>query len=117
MRTMKSLKITSILQGIYCAGGVLALISFVVFDMLVGTGSELQFLMFGAMLAFLSVTNPVGIISFVVNLVLFLLDRRDPEQRRRIGGYWVFIPIWLAACTVIWFLCAHNFIFYVSTAL
>ena len=114
---MKSLKVTSVLQGIYAVGAVVGLICMGMFDMLQGTGSEMQFFMFGAMLAFLSIINPVGIICFIVNLVIFLIERRDPEERKRIGGYWVFIPIWLAACTVLWLLCAHFFIYYVSIAI
>lgn len=117
MKTMKSLKITSILQGIYCAGGVVALIAMMLYDILLGTGAEMQFFLFGAMLAFLSIINPVAIICFLVNLVIFLLERRDPEQRSRIGKYWVVIPIWLVGCSVIWLLCALNFIHYVSIAI
>ena len=117
MKTLKSLKITSVLQGIYCVGGVIALICLGLYDILLGTGAEMQFFLFGAMLAFLSVINPVGIVCFLVDLVIFLLERRDVEERARIGRYWVIIPIWLAACTLIWILCAHNFIYYVSVAI
>ncbi len=116
MKTMKSLKITSVIQGIYCVGGIVALVMLAVHDMLVGTGIEQQFILFGLMLCFFSVINPVGIICFVVNLVIFLLERRDLEQRKKIGGYWVFIPIWLAGCSVLWLLCASNFILYVNIA-
>ncbi len=117
MKTMKSLKITSVIQGIYCVGGIVALIMLAVFDMLVDTGVETQFLMFGLMMAFLSIINPVGIVCFLVNLIIFLLERRDLEERRRIGGYWIFIPIWLAGCTVLWLLCAYQFIYYVNVAI
>ena len=93
MKTLKALKITSIIQAIHCFL-CLAIIGCI----FLGVSLDLDILASIAFLllygtAELSMCIPPA--CFIVNLVHFLKDRKDPEQRKLIGKKWIWIFVWL----------------------
>ena len=76
MKTLKALKITSILNGIFCFFCVASTVCFAItryYD------SNL-FFSIGNILIYGWMINPIGIISFVICLPLFLTERKDHEK-------------------------------------
>ena len=100
MKTLRSLKITSFLNGIYCFCCVLFAVSLVI----------LQHRSIGAVRvlstvgAFGWLLNPTPLVTFIVNLVLFLTERQDPQARQKIGRKSVWIFLWPVITTVFYFI-------------
>ena len=102
MKTLKVLKITSIIQAIFCSFclviiGCIFLGASLDLDIPVGIG-------FFLLLSTGNFTQHIPLVCFIVNLVYFLKDRKDPEQRKLIGKKWIWIFVWLivgTACFII----------------
>ena len=90
MKTLKLLKITSILQIIFC---LLCIASTVCFAIASFCESQLFFEIADALIRFW-IINPVAPISFLICLPCFLIERRNPESRAIIGRRWVWIFLW-----------------------
>ena len=98
MKTLKALKITSVLNGIFCFFCIASTVCFAInryFDLR-------TFFDTANILVYGWIINPVGIISFVVCLVLFLVERKQPENRQLIGRKWIWIFIWPIVTTVLY---------------
>ncbi len=98
MKTVKALKITSVLNSIFCLFCIASTICFAVnryFDLRV-------FFDIANILVYGWIINPVGIISFVVCLVLFLFERKESEAKQVMGKKWVWIFIWPVMTTVLY---------------
>ena len=98
MKTLKALKITSILNGIFCFFCIASTVCFAItryYD------SNL-FFNIGNILIFGWIINPVGIVSFVVCLSLFLSERKNQEAKEVLGRKWVWIFIWLMITTILY---------------
>ena len=97
-KTLKALKITSILNGIFCFFCIASTVCFAInryFDIS-------QFFSIGNIFTFGWIINPVGIVSFVVCLSLFLSERKNQEAKEVIGRKWVWIFIWLMVTTILY---------------
>lgn len=102
MKTLKSLKITSIIQAIPCFF-CLTTIAF----LFLSSGRDIGILAWAAFLSLYAIVNLSLVIPpacFIIKLLCFLVERRDPEQRKLIGKKWIWIFAWLIvgiACLVI----------------
>ena len=106
MKTLKALKIISILNGIFCfcciaSTGCMAINRF--FDINI-------FFRIGDFLVITWIVNPIGIISFVICLTTFIVERASPEARQVIGKKWIWIFIWPVVTTVIYILSGVLFV-------
>lgn len=96
MKTTKAIIVTSILNGIFCFFCIVSTSCFAInryFDLRV-------FFDIANILIYGWIINPVGIISFVICLVLFLVEHKDFEAKQGIGKKWVWIFIWPVVTTV-----------------
>lgn len=99
MKTLRSLKITSILNGIFCLFCVVFSICLTVnqiYDI-----SAVKTI--GVIAAFGWMLNPTPPVSFIINLVIFLDERHSPEARQLIGKKYIFIFIWPVITTLFYF--------------
>ncbi len=119
MKARKTLRTTCLIQLAYCLVLLLdmGLLSFYAHTRIpVPEGSLwFEFLdLFGGLAALLWFT-PAALICLVVNLLAFLDERKDPEQRRAIGKRWLWIPVsflgtlavkwlylWLIVAVILW---------------
>ncbi len=102
MKTIKALKITSVLNGIFCLFCVASTVCFAInyyFDLRL-------FFSIGNILVYGWIINPVGIVSFIVCLVLFLTELKSAEAKKIIGKKWVWILISLVITIVFYFVAA-----------
>lgn len=92
MKTLKALKITSIIQIIYCIYcSVIALLLFI------GSVAKINLLLLAGTFLFyytIEVSMFIAPVCFIVNLVIFLKERKCPEERKAIGKKWIWIFIW-----------------------
>lgn len=98
MKTIRALKVTSILNGIFCFFCIASTVCFALnryFDLRFFFDIA-NILIYGWMI------NPVGIISFVVCLVSFVAERKTPEARQVMGKKWIWIFIWPIITTVLY---------------
>ncbi len=98
MKIIKALKITSILNGIFCFFCIASTICFAIncyFNLRV-------FFDIANILVYGWIINPVGIISFIICLVLFLGERKHPEAKQAMEKKWVWIFIWPVITTVLY---------------
>ncbi len=100
MKTLRALKITSVLQIIFCLFCVASTICFAITRY-----SDLWRIPFriANILIYGWIGNPVSPISFVVCLVLFLIERKQTENRQLIGKKWIWIFIWPVITTFFYF--------------
>ena len=119
MKTRKTLRMTGLIQLACCLIMLLdmGLLSFYAHTQIpVPEGSLwFEFLdLFGGLGAILWFT-PAAVICLTINLLAFLDDRKDPEERRVIGKRWLWIPVsflgtlavkwlylWLMAAVILW---------------
>ena len=104
MKTLKALKITSVLQIIFCIFCIASTVCFAISHYQCIAGDNWRTL-FGIanILIYGWVANPVAPISFIICLVLFLVERKQPENRQLIGRKWIWIFIWPAITTLFYF--------------
>ncbi len=98
MKTLKVLRITSILNGILCLFCVASIVCFAInhfFDIR-------SLFSIGIILSYGWIINPVGIVSFVVCLSLFLTERKSQEAKQVIGKAWIWIFVWPVITTVVY---------------
>ena len=96
MKTLKALKITSILNGIYCFFCIASTVCFAINHFY----NLWNFFSIGIILVYGWMINPVGIVSFIVCLTLFLTERKNFEAKQAIGKKWIWIFIWPIVTTV-----------------
>ena len=98
MITSTSIKVTSILQIIYCLYCITSTLLIVIG---VNNGpliiANLMLFLFYTVTAYSIIIAPV---CFLINLVFFLLECKDPEQKRLIGKKWIWIFVWPVISTV-----------------
>ena len=98
MKTVKALKITSILNGIFCFFCVASTVCLAITRY---CDSNL-FFSIGNILIFGWIINPVGIVSFVVCLSLFLSERKNQEAKEVIDRKWIWIFVWPIITTLLY---------------
>jgi len=94
MKTLKALKITSVLQIIYCFCCIIFIISIKVnhFYSISVIRDIVTFIR--VLTTFGWLINPIGIISFIICLLLFLTEHKHKENKQLIGKKWIWIFIW-----------------------
>ena len=98
MKTLKALKITSVLNGIFCFFCIASTVCFAInryFDIR-------AFFSVGRLLVYGWIINPVGIVSFIICFKLFLTERKSPEAKQVIGMKWIWIFVWPIITTVLY---------------
>ena len=108
MKTSKALKITSIIQIVFC---LYYLLSFLL--IVIGTNAGPIFLANIALFLFYFFTCYSIIIvpiCFFVNLPFFIIDCTNPEQKKILGKKWIWIFIWPVLTTAFYILSALPFI-------
>ena len=108
MKKLKALKITSILNGIFC----FCCIASIVFYALNHYYDIYTFFGLGVLLSYGWIINPVGIVSFVLCLSLFLSERKKQEAKQVIGRKWIWIFVWPIITTVFFIISGLLFIKY-----
>ena len=96
MKTLKALKITSIFNGIFCFFCIASTVCFAInryFDIR-------AFFSVGMFLTYGWIINPIGIVSFIICLILFLTERKSPEAKQVIGMKCIWFFIWPIVTTV-----------------
>ena len=108
MKTLKALKITSVVQIIYClywlAIPLLLLIGFYT-----NANACLQI---GTYLFFYTVEFVILVpfICFVINLSYFLKESKDAEQKQQMGKKWIWIFVWPIISIIFFFIGCFPFI-------
>ena len=107
MKTLRNLKITGIIQTIYCAYSLISTLLMIIAS---NTGN-LALLNKMAFLFYYTVEFSMFIlpVCFVVNLESFIKERKHPEQRNIIGKKWIWIFIWPVITSICFFI--HGFPF------
>ena len=103
MKTLKALKITSILNGIFCICCIMSLSCLAInrfFEL--GTFENIIAII-GRIPLLCWIINPVGIVSFIVCFVLFLIERNNQEAKQKMGKKWIWIFLWPVITTVFYF--------------
>ena len=100
MKTLKALKITSILQMIFC---LLCIASTICFALAHYSAEWRTPFRIANILVYGWLINPVAPISFVICLLLFLVERRQEENRQLIGRKWIWIIAWPIITTLFYF--------------
>lgn len=101
MKTLKALKITSVLQAIFCLFCVASTVCFAISTYAINHDSDWRTpFSIANSLIYGWVANPVAPISFITCLVLFLVERKQSENRQLIGRKWIWIFIWPAITTL-----------------
>ena len=107
MKTLKALKITSVLQAFYCVYCFVPII-FLIFGDISG---NFLYTEVGMFLFPVAVVIPIVSCSFIVCMCIFAAELKSPEQRRIIGSKWLWIIVWpfitTAALTVSGVLFVH----------
>lgn len=96
MKTLKAIKVTSILNSIFCFICIASTLCFAInryFDLRI-------FFDIANILVYGWIINPVGMISFVICFVLFLVEHKDFEAKQVLGKKWIWIFIWPIITTI-----------------
>ena len=98
MKTLRALRITSVLQIIFCLFCIASLTCFAIYRWY-----DIDLLFYiGGLLVYGWMINPISIISFVICLFCFLPERKDPEARQIMGKKWIWVFIWPVITTLVW---------------
>ena len=98
MKTLKALKITSILNGIFCFFCIASTVCFAInryFDIR-------AFFSVGDILIYGWIINPIGIVSFIICFSLFLTERKNQEARKAMGKKWIWVFAWPIITTLLY---------------
>ena len=90
MKTLKALKITSLLQAFYCVYCFVPIIFLAIGD----SSGMFVYSKIGMHLFELAVFVPIVPVSFIVCLCILISEIRSPEQSRIIGSKWLWIIAW-----------------------
>ena len=104
MKTIRALKITSVLQIIFCLFCIASTVCFAISNYQCSNGDYWRTAFDTAnILVYGWIANPVAPISFVICFVLFLIERKRPESRSLIGRKWIWIFVWPIITTRFYF--------------
>lgn len=106
MKTIKALKITSVLQIIFCLCCVATITCLMIFKR---TGNW-DFFTLGNLFMFGWIVNPVAPISFFICLSTYLEERKQPISVGKIGKKWIWIFIWPLITTVFYLVSGGLFV-------
>ena len=98
MKTLKALKITSILNSIFCFCCIVSLSCLAISRYCELGTFENIIAIIGGISSLCWIINPVGIVSFIICLILFL-----EESRQLLSKKWIWIFIWPVITTVFYF--------------
>ena len=105
MKTLKALKITSILNGIFCFCCILS-----IGGLAIGNYYDSQICWsIGNILTITWIINPIGLVSFGICLSLFLKERKNQEAKQIMGKKWIWIFIWPIITTVVYLMTGGMF--------
>ena len=90
MKTLKALKITSVLQAFYCVYCFVPIIFLAIGD----SSGMFVYSKIGMHLFELAVFVPIVPVSFIVCLCILISEIRSPEHSRIIGSKWLWIIAW-----------------------
>ncbi|MBQ4116901.1 MAG: hypothetical protein IJD37_05950 [Clostridia bacterium] len=100
MKTLKALKITSIINTVFCFCCIIFSVCLIINQhysigivKTVGTIGAFGFLL-----------NPSALVTFIVNLVFFLAERHSFEARQLIGKKYIWIFVWPVITTLFYFI-------------
>ena len=102
MKTIKALKITSVLQIFFCLFCIASTVCFGISNYQMAGGSDSWRKAFDLANIFIYgwIGNPVAPISFIVCVAIFLRERKQTENRQFIGKKWIWIFIWPIITTI-----------------
>ena len=100
MKTLKSIKITYMLNSIFCFFCIVSTVCFAIYEYF----SFSIFFSIGMLSLIGWMVNPVGIISFITCLTTFIAERKQPQAKELIGKKWLWIFFWPIITTVFWLL-------------
>ena len=105
LKTLRALKITAVLQIIFCVLCIVSAVCFGIahYQFLTDSDSWRSTFDIANILIYGWVVNPIAPISFVVCFVLFLIERKQPENRQVIGKKWIWIFVWPVITTIFYF--------------
>lgn len=106
MKTLKKLKTTFILNGIFCFCCIASTICLAINHYC----NIYIFFGIGVLLAYGWMVNPFAIISCFRCFAAYLSERKMPECKQLIGRKWVWIIIWPIITTILYLLSAGLFI-------
>ena len=99
MKTLKALKITSILNGIYCFCCIVFAV-YLTIDQYYSVGA---IEVIGVIATFGWLINPSPFVTLIINLVFFLVEWRSPEAKQIIGKKYIWIFVWPVITTLFYF--------------
>ena len=99
MKTLKALKITSILNGIYCFCCIVFAVCLTINQYYSVGAIEV----IGVIATFGWLINPSPFVTLIINLVFFLVERCSPEAKQIIGKKYIWIFVWPVITTVFYF--------------
>lgn len=103
MKTLKALKITSILNSIFCFFCIASTACFAISHFQCLSDDWRTLFKIANVLIYGWVANPVAPISFLVCITFFLIERKQPENSHLIGKKWIWIFIWPIITTFFYF--------------
>ena len=96
MKTIKALKVTSVLNSVFCFFCLASTVCFAINHFY----NLPDFFIIGNILVYGWMINPVGMVSFIVCLTLFLTERKSHEAKQAIGMKWIWIFVWPIVTTI-----------------
>ena len=103
MKTLKALKITSILNGIFCLLCIASTVCCAITNYASRHGLDWRTPFHIANNLILGwIANPIAPISFIICLLMFLRERNQTEQKQLIGKKWIWIFIWPIITTILY---------------
>ena len=106
MKTLKALKITSVLNSIFCFFCIAFIICLIINQNhhTDAVGVMVVISAFGFLL------NPTPIVSFAICFTFFSTERRSMEEKEKIGKRFIWIFLWPIITAIFYFAAMHFFI-------
>lgn len=91
MKTLRALKITSILNGVFCLFCIASTVCFMInYHYALSVFHNIAY----AFVYGWGLLYPIGLISLVASLIIFLIENRTPEAKQVIGKKYMWLYIW-----------------------
>lgn len=104
MKTLRALRITSILNSIFCLFCVASTVCFAISNYAITHNSDwVTPFEIANILIYGWVANPVALISFIICIIFFLIERKQPENKQLIKKKWIWIFVWPIITTFFYF--------------